>query len=176
MGKQKEYSWVGGAKLYQPQTDASTGVADVIELVPAQLTTEAAGRRTRCTIEAIYLHFSIRRILTTTFDALGFMVWQAQVAETGNTPAQAIDSLSLTSRVYANKSIMMMAPLPVPPLLGTSDLLAFVVNDQIITDHHEYQANRKHDQANQVLAMTLNSDVSVVVSVFSQWRVLLSWK
>lgn len=176
MSSKKQSKWFGGSKLVVPQTDASTALADIVELIPAQLLSEQQGRQTKCTIEAIYLHFSVRRLLTTTFDALGFLVWQGQVAETGNTPIQALDALSLAPRLYANKAIMMMAPLPVPPLLGTSDLLAFTVNDGILTDHHEYQASRNHDQANQVLSMTINSDVSAVTSVFAQWRVLTYWK
>ncbi len=176
MGKKNKVSkWFGGGKLIQPQTDASTSTTDIVELIPAQLSTEVQGRNTKCTIEAIYLHFSIRRILTTDFDALGFVVYQGRVAETGNVPVQALDALSLTPRLYASTAIMMMAPLPVPPVLGTSDLLAFLINSEIRTAHHEYQASRNHDQSNTVLAMTINSDVSVVTSVFAQWRVLTYW-
>ncbi len=174
MSKRKT-QWVGGGQVIEPETDASTSIGEVIQLVPALPIADVRGQPTQCLVEAIYLHFSIRRILTTTFDALGFVVWMANIQEGGAAPVQSLDALSTTDRAYGNKAIMMMAPLSVPPLLGTSDLLAFTVNDQIITESHEYQAMRKMDRSSNVLSLILNSDVSVVTRVFCQWRVLLSY-
>ncbi len=178
MAKDKIYSWIGGAKSMEPQTDASTATTDVIQLIPAVPTGGAAGDtllRTRFLIEAIYLHFSVVRVLTTDFDALGFLVYQIPPVEASNLPSLALDALSLNPRLYARKNIMMMAPLEVPPVLGASDLATFTLSGRHMVAHHEYQAMRKHDTASQVLAMTINSDVSVVVNVFAQWRVLVSW-
>ncbi len=174
MAKRRK-QWVGGSDLIVSATDASTAVSDITEMIPAELSTAAVGQNTQCLIEAIYLKFSIRRLLITSFDALGFMVWVANVAETGNTPVQALNALSTTARTYGNKNIMMMAPLPVSPLLAASDLLTFVPNDEILVADHEYQANRKLDRSNQVLSLTVNSDVDAVVQVFAQWRVLLTY-
>ncbi len=176
MAKDKQYMWLGGGEIRVPETDVSTSVGEVIQMIPPQPVAEVVGARTKFLIEAIYLHFSVRRILTTTFDALGFVVYQSPITEGTNNPAQPLDALSTTDRLYSNKRIMMMAPLAVPPILGTSDLLAFSVNDEIVTEHHEYQAMRKHDRASEVLCLNLNTDVSNVVSVFCQWRVLTSWK
>ena len=167
--------WIGGGEIKEPNTDASSPVADIIEMIPAELSSAAVGQSTSMVIEAIYLHFSTRRLLTTTFDALGFVVWVANVAETGNTPVQSLDALSTTARTYGNKNILMMQPLAVPPILGIADLTAFTPNDQIITEHHEFQASRKLDRSNQVLALQINSDVSAVCRVFAQWRVLVSY-
>ncbi len=174
MGKRIK-QWIGGAKSYEPQTDASTGVGDVIEMIPAIQSTDEMGASTQFLIEAIYLHFSIKRILITDFDALGFVVWQSPVVEAGNSPVQSLDALSLIARNYSNKRIMMMAPLPYPPFLASSDLASAIVNGEGKTAHHEYQANRKHDRSNTVLALAINSDVSVVTNVFAQWRVLVSY-
>lgn len=171
----RQTQWVGGAKSMEPKTDASTTTSDIIEMIPAVQATAVAGARTKFVIEAIYLKFSIRRELITTFDALGFLVWVANVQEGGNVPVQALNALSLESRFYGNKNIMMMAPLPVPPVFFAGDLLTGLVDEAIITDTHEFQASRKLDSSNQVLAMTINSDVSVVCNVFAQWRILLSY-
>ncbi len=70
---------------------------------------------------------------------------------------------------------MMMAPLPVPRTVLSGDLLSAIVDQEVKVVHHEYQAMRKHDRANQILALAVNSDVSVVLNVFCQWRVLVSW-
>lgn len=78
MGKRIN-QWLGGAKSLEPQTDASTGVSDVIEMIPAIPRTAEIGAPTQLLIEAIYMHFSIKRILITDFDALGFLVYQTPV-------------------------------------------------------------------------------------------------
>ncbi len=174
MGKRRT-TWVGGGEIRIPETDAGTTVSEVIQLIPPQPLTQGVGDRTKCVIDAIYLHFSIRRIALNAVDALGFIVYQSQVLEAGDTPSQSLDALSLQGRAYANKAIMMMAPLPVPPLLGAGDLLTFVANDQVMVASHEFQASRKHDMASQVLCLNLNSDISAVFRVFCQWRILLAW-
>ncbi len=169
------YSWLGGGENIEPMTDGDTSVSEVIQMVPAYQTTEISGGRTDFLIEAIYLHFSIHRLLISELDAAGFVVWQAAVSESSNNPAQALDSLSLQDRAYGNKSIMMMAPLPVPKTALSGDLLSATVTQEVLVAHHEYQAMRKHDRANQILCLAVNSDLSVVLSVFCQWRVLVSW-
>ena len=83
--------------------------------------------------------------------------------------------MSLVDRDAASKKIMMHAPLPVPRIALSGDLLSGTVTEEILTEHHEYQAMRKHDRVSQVLGMTVNCDVDVVVNVFCQWRVLVSW-
>ncbi len=176
MPKQKRKTmWVGGGKLYTVQGDASTAVGDVFELIPSIEVGVAPGQLSSYTVEAIYLHFSIRRLLITELQALGFLVWMGAAAEGGNSPVQALDALSTTVRSYSNKQIMMMAPLPVPPLLAAGDLATAIPNDLVLVAHHEYQASRKFDRSSQVLSMTINSDVDNVVSVFAQWRVLLEY-
>ncbi len=158
-----------------PLTDASTSTTAVVQLIPPQPVGDVAGARTSFLIEAIYMNFSVRRLLTSTIDALTFVVYQVAPTDGGNLPALALNSQSLEDRLYARKAIMMMAALPVPPNLGTSDLLAFTPSDEIMVAHHEYQANRKHDVATQVLALTINTDIDSVVRVFAQWRILVSW-
>lgn len=175
MPKGGTVTWVGGGQIRLAETDVSTATSDVLQLIPPQPTTEIVGLPQRSVIDAIYLHFSIRRELITQVDALGFMVYQQPVAEGSAQPAQALDALSTTDRLYANKAILMMAPLPVPPILASSDLVTAIVNEEVLTSHHEFAAMRKHDRSSQVLCMTVNCDVSDVVSCFCQWRVLLRY-
>ncbi len=173
MGKRKSTFWVGGGEIREPETDASTSTGEVIQLLPAVVRTANLGPDTSVVIEAIYLHFHIHRILTTVFDALGFMVWISNVTETSELPVQSLDALSTDDRAYANKNILMMEPLPVPPNLNSGDLLSAAVNDEIYVSSHQFRASRKLDRASNVLCLNLNSDVSAVTRVFCQWRILL---
>ncbi len=175
MGNKREYQWLGGGQIVVPETDASTTTAEVVQLIPPQPTSEVVGGRTQFLIEAIYINFSIRRELITELDALGFLVYQGSLAEGGSTPTQALDALSTLDRSYSNKAIMMQCPLPVPGIALSGDLLSATTDAAVLIVHQEYQAKRKHDRSAQVLCMTINSDVSSVVSVFAQWRVLVSW-
>ncbi len=176
MSKKRIYNWIGGGQNIEPETDASTSVTEVIQLVPALPAADAQGQNTQALVEAIYLHFSVHRIFTDEIDAAGFVVWMANLQEGASAlPVQSLDALSTQDRAYGNKAIMMMAPLPVPPVLGSSDLLSVATNEQVLVASHEYQARRKYDRMGQVLSMSVNCDVSVALSVFCQWRVLLSY-
>ncbi len=171
----RKYQWVGHGNVIVPKTDASTPTSELLELVPAVLRTSAAGPRTDCLIEAIYVHVHTHRLLTTTLDACGIIVWTAVVSEGADAPAQSLNAIPTDARAYGNKNILIMAPVPVPPLLGSSDLLSVTPDDQVMVSSYEYQASRKLDRQNQVLALTINSDVSSVLRCFVQVRVLLSW-
>ncbi len=175
MGKKKQTMWVGGAKLVLPEPDSTTTTTEVVELIPATLATDPIGALTKYTIEAIYLHFSTRRVGIVDVEALGFLVWVANAAEGGNVPVQALDALSLEARFYGNKNIMMMAPLEVPKFIGSGDLATAIPSGEIKVAHHEFQASRKFDRSNQVLAMTINAETALQVETFAQWRILLEF-
>ncbi len=175
MAKRK-FNWIGGGQIIEPEGDASTSVTEVIQLVPALPAAEARGQNTSCLVEAIYLHFSIHRILTTPLDAVAFVVWMANLQEGASAlPVQALDALSLQDRAAGNKAIMMACPLPVPKNQYSGDLLSVITDDAVITCSHQYKARRKMDRMGQMLAMTVNADVDIVVRIFVQWRVLLSY-
>ncbi len=171
----KEYQWMGGGQIVEAETRAGTSVADVVQLIPGVPIADDAGARNKFLIEAIYMHFSVHRILITEVDALAFLVYQGNMSDSGNNPVQSLDALSLEDRLYSRKQLMMMGPLPVPPVLGNQDFTAFTTNDQVLVHSAEYQANRRHDRGQQVLCLTVNCDVSLVLRVFCQWRVLVSW-
>ncbi len=175
MGKRRRLQWVGGAESIDTATDANTAVGDLILMITALDRTADQGQPSKCLIEAIYLKMSTRRLLTTTMAALTYMVWLANVSEGSDLPIQALNSQSLDARAYGNSDILMHGALDVPPLLGTSDLLAFTVNDEIKATDAEFQATRKFDRSRQILTLVVNSDVDAMCRVFCQWRVLLSY-
>ncbi len=172
--KNKDYQWFGGGQLVVAETRASTSVADVVQLIPGVPIADDAGTRNKFLIEAIYMHFHVHRILITELDAVGFLVYQSNMSDSGNNPLAALDALSLEDRLYGRKQLMMMGPLAVP-LVIENGAAAFTTNDAVLVSSHEYQASRKHDRSQEVLCLTVNADVSLVVRVFCQWRVLVSW-
>ncbi len=174
MGKKKEYTWVGGAQIIEPETDASTTPGELLVLVPGIQTTEVVGGPQNCLVEAIYLNFSIRRILLSAIDALTYMVYVGDLADNSNVVSTALNSQSLNDRLYSRKDIMMLGQLPVPPLL-VSPTPAFTTSEEVLVHHAEYQASRKLNRAGQSVVMAVNCDVSVATRVFCQWRVLLSY-
>ncbi len=174
--RKRETTWVGGGVIIEPETDASTGTDEITQLIPAAaLGAAVKSERTQFRIDSIYLHFHIHRILLTALDACSFLVYQMAPQENSLQPAMALDALSTLPRMYQRKNIMMHGPLPVPPLLAAGDLLSFQTDDRVLVASHQFRANRKHDTAKEVLCLVINSDVSVVLRIFVQWRILLSW-
>ncbi len=175
MSRKRNLQWVGGGVIREAETDASTSTAEVIQLVPPIQVATKDGGPSNALIKAVYLHFSSKRILLSSLDAFGFIMWIAIRQENANLPVQSLDAIPANNTPYANKAIMLMAPLQVPPLLAAGDLLSFQTNDQLITEHHTFESNRKLDRQSQILCLNLNSDISVVMRTFVQWRVLLEY-
>ncbi len=174
MSKRKTM-WFGGGKSMEPQADSSTSVSDIIELLPALKVADFVGQPSAVVVEAIYMHFHVKRILITDFDALAFLVYVGSIGEGSEAPIQALDALSLETRFWSNSRIMMQGPLAYPPMNSSGDLATAIPDNRGMVQSYEYQASRKVDRSNQVVCMTVNSDVSVVTNVFVQWRMLLSY-
>lgn len=171
----RQGQWLGGAKLITVEGQADTAVGELTQMIPGTPIADVAGERTKLTIEAIYLHFSLSRLLTTTVQACSFLVWMSRMIESGNNPIQGLNALELTSRPWGNKAIMMTGPLAIPPVLAQSDLAAFVTSEEHMVSSHEFQASRKMDRASEVLTLTVNCDTSLVLQVFAQWRIWVTW-
>jgi len=174
MGK-RTTQWIGGGQNIEAEPQASTAVSEVIQLLPGIQVASILGAQANVVIEAIYLKFSVHRLLIAELDALGFVVWVAQLQEAGNNPAQVLDALDTSDRVYGNKQIMMMAPLSVPAIAYSGDLLSAIVTEEVKCETHEFQARRRLARQSELLALTVQADVSVVVNVFCQWRILVSY-
>ncbi len=173
--KNRSYQWVGGSQVITPKTDVSSTVGAVFQLAPAISRTVPELGRTECLIEAMYIHISTHRILTTSFDAAGLIVWLANVSEGSANPTQTLDGLSVDPRAYANKNILVLEPLAVPPVLASSDLATVTTSEEVKVHKATFQATRKFDRAQQVLCLQINTDVSDVIRCFVQARVLLSY-
>jgi len=173
--RKRKYIWVGGGQIILPVPDTFTSVGDIMEIVPAIPRTSELGGDTQCLIEALYIHVSTQRLLISNFDACGIIVWTANVVEGGDSPAQTLDALSLDGRAYANKNILVLAQISVPPVIPVGDAATFATSDELRTSTFEYQATRKLDRSNQVLSLIINTDLTGVVRCFVQVRCLLSY-
>ncbi len=171
----RSYQWIGAANVFLPKTDASSATTGILEIAPALLRTAPVQGRTDCLIEAIYIHISTHRVLTTTLDAAGIIVWVANVSEGSDNASQTLDALSTEDRAYSNKNILIMEPFAVPPTVSSSDLVSVAINDAVLVSKHSFQATRKLDRSSQVLALQVNADVSDVIRCFIQVRALLSY-
>ncbi len=176
MGRSKRsYQWVGAGSNLASVPDASTAVSDVVQLVPAIKRTDPTVGRTDCLIEAIYIHVSTRRDDVGIVDALGLIVWVGNVAEASANPVQSLDALSTDVRAYANKGILILEPIAVPPLLASGDLVSATPSDAVLVSKHTFRASRKLDRGHNVLCAVINCDLSGEVNCFLQARVLLSY-
>ncbi len=177
MGRSKKsLQWVGGGVIKEAESDGSTTPSEVIQLVPAIPIADAQGAPAKCVIKAVYLHFSSRRILLSQIDAFGFIMWVANRQENSDLPIQSLNAIATASGPYANKAILLNAPLNVPPvILQNSTGPIFNTGDGLIAEHHTYEAERRLDRNSQILCLNLNSDLSVVMRTFVQWRVLLAY-
>ena len=175
MGKKRQGRWIGGGQNIEPESHGNTSVAEVIQMIPSLPAGNIVSERAKFNIEAIYLHFSIHRLLISEVDALGFLVWQVTVGENTTNPVQVLDVLDTSDRVYSNPAIMMMAPLPFPGVNASGDLVSNQVTQVGLVSLHEFQANRKHDRSSMVLGLVVMSDLSVVFNVFCQWRIWVTF-
>jgi len=171
----KKYKWCGGGIIREPDTFGTTSRAEVIELCPA-LTESELEAYSDVVIERCHIHIATHRLLISPLDAFGIIVWLAQVQEFDNDVVQVLDSLGLTAgaaRQYGNRQIMFQGQLPVPRVnsLDAQDVLS----NEVLTEKIDIKVRRKLHRSNEILALSLNTDVDAVLRCFVQWRVLLSY-
>ena len=171
----KKYKWCGGGIIREPETFASTARSEVINLCPA-LREDELESYSDVVVERCHISIATHRILVTSVDAFGVLVWVAQVNEADNDVVQSLDAIGLTvgaARQYGNRQIMYQTLLPVPPINALE--LSNELDLRIQVEHIDIKVRRKLHRSNEMLALTLNSDVSSVMRCFVQWRVLLSY-
>ncbi len=171
----RSYQWVGDGVIFTPVPDVSVSVGGIMQILPALTSSSNPEGRTQVLLEALYVRISTRRVGINAVDAAGVVVWVANVSEGSNNPVQSLDALSTQSRAYANKNILILEQLPVPPILASGDLLTAIASEETMVSEHRYNARRKIDRSNQVLSLMVNCDVSDEVRCFVQVRALLSY-
>ncbi len=176
MAKSKRaYQWVGDGVIINAVPDVSTSVGGIMQILPSLTSSSNPEGRTDVLIQALYVHISTHRVGIDAVDAAGVVVWVANVSEGSNNPVQSLDALSVQSRAYSNKNILIMEPFAVPAAVFAGDLLTAIPSEETLVSTHTFQASRKIDRSTQILALQVNADVSSQVRCFVQVRALLSY-
>ena len=169
------YKWCGFGFLRVPETFALTTPPEVISLCPRMLSDDAQGD---VTLEAIYAHIAIRRLLTTSFDALGYFIATQKADIASGDPIEVLDAIPSGGGSQAelgNRDILMQGLLPVPPRVFNGFDGSAAISSEIKVAEVHYKARRGLHRLTHGVFMHLNTDVSDVCSVFVSGRLLLRY-
>lgn len=148
---------------------AGADVASVIQLVP---TLSDVDIQQDVVMEVSHIHLSIRRLLASTLDACGYVIWMGKTLVSTTVPAQGLDPLSQSTFAWADKDIMLQGLLPIPPVqLNSAD-----VNQIRLENLHVYikvKSKRRFNRANHGIFLALSADVSNVIRVVTSRRTFI---
>jgi len=167
-GSGKKYKWCGGAIVRTVESFPNTAQNEIIVLCD----TVGDDSYSDCVIERSIIMFHIHRALNTTLDGFaGVLAIQKNDQSIPAEPVQVLDALSLIPAEYSNRDILHWAPLPVPPTMSTGTTL----NRETVPVVWDIKMRRKLHRSNEMLTLSMNTDITAVIRVFVQHRVLLSY-
>ncbi len=174
-GARPKYKWCGFGQTLTVATKANTTVAEVIQLCPRMVDEDAQGD---VTVEAIYAHVSMHRLLFTTLEAVGYIIAIQKSDDTTGNPLEVFDTVPIGSAsvpVLGNRDILMHGHLPVVSrLIDGSSGAAASSNEVGVTDI-VYKARRKLHRLTHGVYMHITADGSDVVKVVVGGRLLLRY-
>lgn len=162
------YKWCGGSDLSSPAL--TPVVANIIPLCPSV----SAAEYSDVTVLRTILMFSVRRILTTAFAELAFVMWEGKVLDGTSTPVEAVDPLSTNTFSYADTNVMHWQQLPVPPNMEAFDGGAALTQEVQVT-MVDIKAKRRLRRQNHEIHLLMGSGLNAAVQVRLQWRLLMSY-
>jgi len=169
-----KYKWCGHAAVQTvlPQTSQTT--ATPMLLCPSIGVTGLQGE---VIIERIILNFLTHRLLTDDLDGYGFLVSKQKTIPATGLPTEILNPLETTADnfEFGNKDLLLQGLLMVPECTIRSDTQALKINGRGEQQSYEFNGRRRLERLNQALTLTLAADVSSVVRVFVQSRVLLRY-
>ncbi len=154
--------WVGDTSTVTVVAGADVGT--IIQLVPT-IAENVADAQQDMVLEVSHIHLSIRRLLITNVDALGFVVWMGKVLVGTSTPAQGLDPLSQSTFAWADGDIMLQGLLPVPPVISAGDTGVAEIDRSNTNFYIRVKSKRKFKRANHGIFLALACDVTNVVKV-----------
>jgi len=170
-----KYKWCGFGQTLTVATVANTTVSEVIQLCPRLLDEDAQGD---VTVEAIYAHIGIRRLLFTAVAAMGYIIdIQKSDDATGN-PLKVLDTVPIGAAAtvgLGNRDILQHGLLPVVSRLidGSSGAAASSNEVEVVTV--EYKARRKLHRLTHGVYMHITADSTDVMAVVVSGRLLLRY-
>ena len=171
-GTRPKYKWCGFGRLEVVKTAVSSTTADPIVLCPRLVDEDSQGD---VTIEAVYCHLSIRRLLTSNLDACGYVMAVQKASDSSGEPLEFLNAIPTTAAgvVLGNRDLIQHGLIPVPPTLDLAG--ARSTNTELQTMTIEFKARRKLHRLTHGLYLHLAADVSSVVGIFASGRVLLRY-
>ena len=168
-GSKKSYKWCGTGQTRVVETAVSTTTAELLILCPVV----SIAAYNNVIIERTIINFSIRRDTAGDILALAAMVCVQPVATGTALPVQSLDALDTSDAAYGAGNILHWEALPVPALVYDSTGDTMRVDGSVDHVQWDIPVKRKLNRERECLVLTINSDVSSVVKVFMQSRVLL---
>ena len=170
-----KYKWCGFGQTLTVATKANTTVGEVIQLCPRMVDEDAQGD---VTVEAIYAHVSIRLLLFTVVEAMGYMITIQKADDTTGNPLEVFDTVPIGAAsvpVLGNRDILMHGHLPVPARLIDGSSGAAAGSNEVVVKDIEYKARRKLHRLTHGVYMHITADASDVVKVVVGGRLLLRY-
>ena len=165
-GNRPRLQWYGGFSSAEVLTVASTGVGGITQLRPAHGSLDADRS---VVIKRIILSMSVRRVLISAIDCAMWAVSVGQTDSSGN-PTDVLELLDTDPFVMANKALLQVGSLPVPPIIYSTTR---EVDRSVVVVDYDFKVNRRVDLAREAILMQLNADVSGVITVCTNWRMLV---
>ena len=174
MAKQKRrYKWVGVQDVNDIKTFVSISVANVTVCAAPIVDGDI---QADCMVERVLIGLNVRRLLTTTIEALGYIVAKQKFDSSG-VLLQVLDPLSTDVFDFGNKDIMAMGRLPVAGNISVGNAAGVQVSKGIETPPTiDIKVRRKLERMTEGITLTIVGDVSDVVRVSLFARVLLSFR
>ena len=167
----RSYKWCGDSESKLVEDFGNTGKSDIIVLCPSVGLNDYSD----CVLERTIVNFSIRRQNATELNAMAGVVAVQPVEQTDTSrPSQVLDALSSTAKEFGARNILHWAMLPVPPVVLEADNTP-VTSSELIAVEWDIPVKRRIDRQREIITLTLNTSVNVVVNVQVMWRLLLSY-
>ena len=166
----KSFKWCGTGQTRSPETAVSTTAAEVLILCPVV----SIAAYNDVVVERSIINFSIRRELTSDVLALAALLSVQPIVQGGILPVQVLDALSTDDADYGAKNILHWESLPIPALLEAFDG-GGKISGEVKHIQWDVPVKRRLNRERELLTLNINSDVSSVLNIFMQSRVLLSY-
>ena len=165
------YQWCGHQSVQTLETSVATAASEIILLCAFLGDTN---QQSTVTVERIIMSFLIHRILATEFDACAFVVAIQETVPATGAPVTVINPLDTAADNFTLglKQILMTGLLGWPPVILRADDTS-KENSAGMYQSFEFNGRRKLNRMNHAVTLTVNTDVTAVLRMFVQTRVLL---
>jgi len=168
-GVKPSFKWVGNTQVLTVKTAVSTAIANIHLPVPASASLDSDND---VLFERLFVDLSIRRLTTGSVVALGAVVVLQKTDAATGLPTELLDPLSTDVFALANRDILAIQRLPVPPvILGAGDALR--VSSEVMHVRMDIKVRRRFQRANHAISLTLTADLSDAVQIATMTRCLL---